>query len=141
MNAPDFPNLRRTISDLAKRGVLDGNLSDALWNAAKTDAGRDPTAAGHRPVVYVCSPYRGEIERNTANAKRYAKEVVAAGYAPVVPHLMLPQFMEDSDPWMECGLALLARCDELWYWGEPTAGMKIEIEEARALEIPVRKML
>lgn len=35
-----------------------------------------------RPIVYICSPYAGDVERNTAAARRYSRFAVDAGYIP-----------------------------------------------------------
>ena len=51
-----------------------------------------------RPIVYICSPYAGDIETNTAAARRYCRFAVEAGYIPIAPHLLFPQFLNDSDP-------------------------------------------
>lgn len=48
--------------------------------------------------VFICSPYRGDVERNVALAKAHARFAARCGYCPVVPHLMYPQFLKDSDP-------------------------------------------
>ena len=51
-----------------------------------------------RPIVYICSPYAGDIETNTAAARRYCRFAVEAGYIPIAPHLLFPQFLNDADP-------------------------------------------
>jgi hypothetical protein len=83
-----------------------------------------------RKTAYVCSPYRGDIENNIEYAKKAGKFVYNRGYAPIVPHLMLPNFLEDNDDWMSCGLAILDKCDELWVFTDNgiTAGMREEID-------------
>ena len=48
--------------------------------------------------VFICSPYRGDVERNVALAKAHARFAAHCGYCPVAPHLMYPQFLKDSDP-------------------------------------------
>ncbi len=35
-----------------------------------------------RPIVYICSPYAGDVENNTAAARRYSRFAVEAGYIP-----------------------------------------------------------
>lgn len=35
------------------------------------------------------------------------------------------------------GIELLKKCDEIWVFGEPSEGMRAEIEEARSLRLPV----
>ena len=32
-----------------------------------------PGGDGYRPVVYVCSPYSGNVEENVQNARRYCR--------------------------------------------------------------------
>ena len=51
-----------------------------------------------RPIVYICSPYAGDIDRNTAAARKYSRFAVETGYIPIAPHLLFPQFMNDGDP-------------------------------------------
>ena len=93
--------------------------------------------------VFICSPYRGDVERNVALAKAHARFAARCGYCPVVPHLMYPQFLKDSDPderelGLSFGLALLRMCDEVWVFGEVSSGMAREIEEAKRLKKPLR---
>ena len=40
-----------------------------------------------RPIVYICSPFAGDIEGNIANAKRYCRFAVDSGYIPIAVHL------------------------------------------------------
>ena len=47
-----------------------------------------------RPIVYICSPYAGDIEVNVAAARRYSRFAVDAGYIPIAPHLLFPQFLD-----------------------------------------------
>ena len=64
---------------------------------------------------------------------------------PVAPHLLYPQFLEDSDPaerslGLRAGLELLARCDEMWvFGGETSPGMSREIQFAQGRDIPIRQ--
>lgn len=51
-----------------------------------------------RPIVYICSPYAGDVENNTAAARRYSRFAVEAGYIPIAPHLLFPQFLDDKKP-------------------------------------------
>ncbi len=97
-----------------------------------------------RPIVYVCSPYAGDVERNTANTRRYCRFVVDRGYIPIAPHLLFPQFMQDDDE-AERDLALfmdivlLTKCAELWVFGDTiTKGMELEIARAQHRDQPIR---
>ena len=110
----------------------------------------DPTASGafcaiekeekalraFRPIVYICSPYAGDVERNTAAARRYSRFAVEAGYIPIAPHLLFPQFLDDNKPKeRELGLffgnAILSKCAEMWVFGDRISeGMEAEIKRA-----------
>ena len=43
-----------------------------------------------RPIIYVCSPYAGDIESNVQAARRYSRFAVESGYIPIAPHLLFP---------------------------------------------------
>lgn len=89
-----------------------------------------------RPIVYICSPYAGDVERNTAAARRYSRFAVEAGYIPIAPHLLFPQFLDDNKPKeRELGLflgnAILSKCAEMWVFGDRISeGMEAEIKRA-----------
>ena len=90
-----------------------------------------------RPVVYICSPFTGDVERNQEKARTYCRFAVDTGFVPIAPHIYFTQFMNDNNP-KERDLALfmdivlLSKCAELWVFGEEvTRGMSIEIEKAR----------
>lgn len=92
----------------------------------------------HKKVlIFVCSPYRGNIEANTAYAIRACKYVVKCGYIPIAPHLYFTRFLDDSDSYernsgLEAGLELLSRCAGIWVFGEKvTEGMEKEISYAK----------
>lgn len=94
--------------------------------------------------MYVCSPYRGDEERNTRLARQYARFVYDKGFLPVVPHLYFPQFLEEQKEQerldgMEFGLSLMLQCREVWVFGEQMSeGMCREISCAVRHGIPVR---
>lgn len=93
-------------------------------------------------IVYIASAFRGNVEENLAKARVYCRLAAKAGYLPVAPHLLYPQFLDDNDPeerelGMQLGLHLLALCDEVWCFGKITEGMAREIKEAEDLCIPV----
>ena len=88
----------------------------------------------YRPMVYICSPYSGDVERNVQKARVYSRYAVDAGVIPIAPHLLFPQFMEEEterDLAMFMDIAVLSKCKELWVFGEPTAGMQSEIAYAK----------
>ena len=90
-----------------------------------------------RPIVYICSPYSGDVDANTAAARRYSRFAVEQGYIPIAPHLLFPQFLND-DSYRErqlglfFGNAIMSKCSEVWVFGDMiTSGMEEEIERAR----------
>lgn len=97
-----------------------------------------------RPLTYMCSPYSGDVQANTALARQFCGFAISAGQIPLAPHLLFPQFMDDHDPderelAMSFNRVLLSRCDAVWvYTGQVSKGMRAEIEWARQLELPVR---
>jgi hypothetical protein len=90
-----------------------------------------------RPIVYICSPYAGDIEKNVKAARDYCRFAVDKGFIPVAPHLLFPQFMDDTEPQeRELGLffgnALMSKCSEVWVFGSAISpGMQVEIKRAR----------
>jgi len=75
-----------------------------------------------RPIVYICSPYAGDVQTNVKAAQKYSRFAVDAGYLPIAPHLLFPQFMDDGNPKerdlaMFFGNVLMSKCAELWVFG------------------------
>lgn len=97
-----------------------------------------------KPVVFICSPYAGDIEGNVMRAKRYGRFAVTQKVIPVIPHLMYTQFLYDEDPverklGLEMGLVLLTKCSELWVFGERvSSGMQAEIRKAKQRNMTIR---
>lgn len=48
------------------------------------------------PLVYICSPYRGDIDNNLENARMYCSLAASQGCIPFAPHLLFAQFLDDS---------------------------------------------
>ena len=111
---------------------------------AFTNIEEEKRKARFRPIVYVCSPYAGDTVRNTENARRFCRYVVDNGGIPVAPHLLFPQFMDDSDEQdhelaMFMNMALMSKCAEVWVFGEHISkGMAAEIRKAEEKQRPVR---
>ena len=90
-----------------------------------------------RPIIYVCSPYVGDVESNVKAARRYSRFAVETGYIPIAPHLLFPQFLRDDDPTEHqlgifFGNALMSKCSEVWVFGSTISpGMAAEIKRAR----------
>ena len=100
-----------------------------------------------KKLVYICSPCRGDIEKNIEKAQHYCREAVELwdDVIPIAPHVYFTQFLDDTKPeertaGMDMGLSLLAMCDELWVYGieNPSEGMRNEIEYAKQHQIPIR---
>lgn len=93
--------------------------------------------AKYRPLVYICSPFAGDIKTNVMKARRYSRFAVKQGYIPITPHLFFPQFLNDNDPderelGLVMGMVLMAKCTEVWVFGSVISeGMKREIKKAK----------
>jgi len=98
-----------------------------------------------RPIVYVCSPYAGDIEANVARARAYSRFAVDTGFIPVTVHLLYPQFMCDGDPKernlaLHFGNVLMDKCSQIWvFTGQGiSGGMDMEIGHARRKGYKIR---
>ena len=106
-----------------------------------------------RKRVFICSPLRPrkgtakeqqiELFQNLELANLACRYAVQHGCNPMAPHLLIPGFLDDTDPeereiGIQLGLDWLMDCDELWVIGERVSdGMRQEIDAARELGIPV----
>lgn len=115
-------------------GYADPTAFEAMTKIAKEEKAKN---SAFRPLVYICSPYSGDIETNVEAAKRYSRLAVDKGCIPLTPHLLFPQFLDDDIPEeRELGLffgnILMSKCSEVWVFGERiSAGMESEIKRAR----------
>lgn len=95
-----------------------------------------------KKIIFVCSPFSGDIENNTKYARLYSKFVIQRGHVPLAPHLLLPQYIsEETDRNLALSMSktFLSRCDELWAFGKNiTKGMEEEISEAHMQGIEVK---
>lgn len=100
-----------------------------------------------KKFIYICSPLRGDYEKNIKMARFHCHTVVQQfrDIIPIAPHIYFTQFLNDSIPnerslGMEMGLALLDKCDELWVYDMAgiSEGMAAEIKYAKERGIPVR---
>lgn len=113
----------------------------------------DPTAAialtnvsreEWKPCVFICSPFAGDIKRNTQKAKRYLKFAVDNDAIPFASHLLYPQVLDEHDPAQRelgifFGMVWLGKCDQLWVFGNHiTPGMRAEINSAKRRGIKIR---
>ena len=91
-------------------------------------------------VIYVCHPYAGDPLGNIEGIRRLCHHSVRRGFVPLAPQLSLPQFLDEEnerDLALKLCLRLVALADEVRVYGELTEGMRLEVEEARRLGIPV----
>ena len=98
-----------------------------------------------KKLVYICSPCRGDYEKNIDNAATYSRAAFKSGYIPITPHLYFTRFMDDTNSKersmaMSAGLQLLLMCSEVWVFGldHPSEGMQAEIALAIRHGIPIR---
>lgn len=95
------------------------------------------TTRAYRPLVYICSPYSGNIAGNVENARRYSRFAFEQGYIPIAPHLLFTQFLDDTNPkerelGMHFGNVMMSLCREVWVFGDSVSdGMESEIKRAR----------
>lgn len=98
----------------------------------------------YRPLVYICSPLSGDETGNIEKARRYCRFAVDRGQIPLAPHLLFPQFMNDTDPEerelaVRMAVVLLGKCQEVWVFGNmETEGMAAELAVAKRRRQPVR---
>lgn len=93
-------------------------------------------------LVYICSPYRGEVKRNKEYARELTRAAIDNGFVPITAHLYLTEVLDDGIPeerekGMEAGRELLKQCSFILIgnrYGE-SEGMKGEIEAAKNLQL------
>ena len=97
------------------------------------------------PLVYVCSPYRGNVDENIINARKYSRFTFDEKNIPITPHLLYPQLINDNDLF-ERNIAihkindvLIGLCKEMWVFGDViTEGMEREILIAKKRKMRIR---
>ena len=128
-----------SVSKFNHEGYYDPTTYTALSNIEAEER-----KARFRPVVYVCSPFSGNLESNVENTRRYCRFAVDSGFIPFAPHLLFPQFMSDEVPEerelaLFMGIVMLTKCAELWVFGERISkGMSKEIHKAEARNMLIR---
>jgi len=121
-------------------GYIDLTAGEAIENAMK----EQPAKRDYRPLVYIASPFAGEVKRNVYKACGYCRFAVSKGYIPLAPHLHFPQFLDDTDKderemGLYFALVLLGKCEELWVFGSKiSAGMSREIAKAEKRGFPIK---
>ncbi len=97
-------------------------------------------------LVYICSPYAGDIGKNVEFAKAACQFSMRQNCTPVAVHLLYPQLLDDTDPiqrqtGIRMGLRILEASDELWCCGNRISeGMSAELTTAKRLGIPIKEI-
>lgn len=110
MNAGDGDPCRNA------EGYLDLTAFEALKRAQRK-------SFGYRSLVYICSPYSGDVQANVAVALEFCRVAVERRKIPFAPHLLFPQFMNDQNP-RERELAmffnriLIGHCESVWVYAD-----------------------
>lgn len=92
--------------------------------------------------VFIISAFKARTEEdrifNVNFARAVARTEYLNGFFPIVPHLLIPQYVNDNDPYerswgIEAGHVLMESCDEVLVaivGGRISEGMKSDIEYA-----------
>ena len=68
-----------SINKFNSEGYYDPTTYEALTNIEKEER----ALRAFRPIVYICSPYAGDVAANVENARRYSRFAVDAGYSRI----------------------------------------------------------
>ena len=115
----------------------EGYYDPTAYGALSAIEAEEKALRAFRPIVYICSPFSGDVDSNIMAAQRYSRFAVDKGYIPVAPHLLFPQFLDDNNPkerqlGLFFGNALMSKCAEVWVFGSSiSAGMEAEIKRAK----------
>ena len=133
--------------NLAETHNKEGYFSPTEFEAMKRIESEEKKArrlAAFRPLVYICSPYRGNTNLNIENARKYSRFAVDKHYLPITPHIYFTQFMDDTiseerETAVFMNFVLMSKCVELWVFGDTiSTGMKAEIERAERKHMKIR---
>lgn len=122
-----------SISRYNSEGYYDPTAYEALTNIEK----EEQALRAFRPLIYICSPFSGDVEGNVKAAQRYSRFAVDIGFIPLAPHLLFPQFLNDNvlaerQLGLFFGDVLMSKCAEVWVFGKVISiGMEAEIKRAK----------
>jgi hypothetical protein len=91
-------------------------------------------------AVFISHAYASDPTRNAIRVVKISRALARSGALPVAPQIYLPQFVDETterDLALRLCLGLVALSNEVRVYGEPSAGMRLEIAEAYRLGIPV----
>ena len=118
-------------------GYHDPTACDALSNVI-----REERRKAYRALVFICSPYAGDVEKNTFRARAFSRFAVEKKYIPIAPHLLCPQYLdEETERWLglKMGIVFMGKCEEVWVFGDVISeGMEAEIEKAKRMRKKIR---
>ena len=115
---------------------IDKNNNDGYFDQTAGEILSVSEEEVHRPIVYICSQFSGDVDQNVKAAKQYSRFAVDKGFIPIAPHLLFPQFLDDDNPaerqlGLFFGNALMSKCAEVWVFGNTiSSGMAAEIKRA-----------
>ena len=89
-------------------------------------------------LIYICSPYRGDVKRNKEYARYLTRIALNNGFVPVTVHLYLTEVTDEDNPeerekGMAAGLEILRICKYILIGDRYgiSSGMKDEIWNAQ----------
>lgn len=115
----------------------EGYYDPTTYEALSSIENEERSLRTFMPIVYICSPYAGDVETNVQKARLYCRFAVDKGYIPIAPHLLFTQFLNDDNPkerqlGIFFGNAVMSKCSEVWVFGEHISnGMEAEIKRAK----------
>ena len=129
------------VSMYNSEGYKDPVVYEALTRVEAEERAARAVAA-YRPLVYICSPYAGDIEKNTYRARAFSRFAVEKKYIPIAPHLLCPQYLnEETERWLglKMGIVFMGKCEEIWVFGDVISeGMASEIDKAKRMRKKIR---
>lgn len=137
----DWYAYRPTFADYQKMQEAVGNYLEVF---RERETARETVRESDGPkLVYICTPLRGDAEKNVEFARQEAQEVFQEGCIPVCPNLIFPPIADLENPdhdqavW-EMSLRLVESCQEVRVLGpEWTEEMWAVIRHAMNLGIDV----
>jgi len=130
------------VNKFNSEGYYDPTTYEALTNVIREEKAERKSA--FKPLVYICSPFAGDVERNIKRAREFCRFAIKSNCIPLAPHLLFPQFMDDNNPAereiaMFMNMVLLGKCNQLWVFGDKISkGMTTEITKAKNCHQTIR---
>jgi len=100
-----------------------GPFADLIVHLVNMHRFRRRAEVKRRKIIFVESPYSGDVTRNLKYARRAMEHVIKSGHIPIVTHLLWTQVMDDTDPTqralaLKMCEALRFVCDEVWFFND-----------------------